>query len=48
MSHTKKSPATPAILDRAVDTVLAYRPKPKSDAGKARARKARKAAKTQS
>lgn len=42
VSARKKAPATPAILDRAVDTVLAYRPKPKSDAGKARARKAKK------
>lgn len=33
---------TPAALDRIVDRVLAYRPKPKSDAAKKRKRKAKK------
>lgn len=33
---------TPAALDRIVDKVLAYRPKPKSDAAKKRTRKAKK------
>jgi hypothetical protein len=32
------------LLDRIADTVLAYRPKPKSKAGKKRVAKAKKAA----
>lgn len=32
---------TPKILDKIVDTVLAYRPKPKSKQAKKRARKAK-------
>ena len=36
------APDTPKELDDFVDKVLAYRPKPKSDAGKARKRKAKK------
>jgi hypothetical protein len=35
-------PQTPKELDDFVDKVLAYKPKPKSDAGKARKRKAKK------
>jgi hypothetical protein len=38
MSTTKP----PAILDKIVDLVLAYKPKPKSKAGKKRKRLARK------
>jgi hypothetical protein len=38
----------PKVLDTLADVVLRYRPKPKSEAGKARKRKARKAAKAQS
>lgn len=37
----------PKILDRIADRVLAYRPKPKSNAAKKRTRKAKKAAKDQ-
>jgi hypothetical protein len=37
------APEIPKELDAIVDKVLAYRPKPKSDAGKARKRKAAKA-----
>ena len=36
---------TPPELDKMVDAVLAYRPKPKSKAAKKRARKAKKKAK---
>ncbi len=36
---------TPEVLDKMVDAVLAYRPKPKSKAAKKRARKAKKKAK---
>ena len=36
-------PKPPKVLDAIVDVVLRYKPKPKSDAGKARKRKARKA-----
>jgi len=36
---------TPKELDAFVDRVLAYKPKPVSDAGKARKRKAKKIAK---
>lgn len=36
------TPKTPKELDEFVDKVLAYRPKPKSDAGRARKRKATK------
>jgi hypothetical protein len=36
---------TPPELDKMVDVVLAYRPKPKSKAAKKRARKAKKKAK---
>ena len=36
---------TPKVLDKMVDAVLAYRPKPKSKAAKKRARKAAKKAK---
>ncbi len=35
----------PEVLDKMVDAVLAYRPKPKSKAAKKRARKAKKKAK---
>jgi len=38
----------PKLLDQVADVVLRYKPKPKSEAGKARKRKARKAAKSQS
>ena len=37
----------PPLLDQVADVVLRYKPKPKSEAGEARKRKARKAAKTQ-
>jgi hypothetical protein len=37
------TPKTPEILDKIVDAVLAYKPDPKTDAGKARKRKASKA-----
>jgi hypothetical protein len=37
----------PKELDAFVDRVLAYKPKPTSDAGKARKRKAKKAKKTE-
>ncbi len=40
-------PKIPKELDAFVDKVLAYKPKPVSDAGKARKRKAKKAAKVQ-
>ncbi len=36
----------PEVLDKMVDAVLAYRPKPKSKAAKKRARKAKKKAKS--
>jgi hypothetical protein len=36
---------TPEVLDKMVDAVLAYRPKPKSKAAKKRRRKAAKKAK---
>lgn len=38
----------PAVLDRIVDRVFAYRPKPKSKPAKKRARKAKKAAQCKS
>jgi hypothetical protein len=41
-------PKTPKELDAFVDKVLAYKPKPTSDAGKARKRKAKKAEKATS
>lgn len=39
---------TPAVLDRIVDKVLAYKPKPKSRPAKKRARKSKKAAQRKS
>jgi hypothetical protein len=36
------TPDTPKVLDKIVDVVLAYHPKPKSATGKARARKSKK------
>lgn len=39
-------PQTPKELDDFVDKVLAYKPKPKSDAAKARKRKAKKVEKS--
>jgi hypothetical protein len=36
---------TPKALDRIADIVLAYKPKPKSDAAKKRTRRAKKIAK---
>jgi hypothetical protein len=38
-------PKPPAVLNAIADKVLAYRPKPVSDAGKNRKRRAKKAAK---
>jgi hypothetical protein len=38
-------PKPPAALDKIIDTVLAYRPKPKSKHAKARKRRAAKAQK---
>ncbi len=38
----------PAVLDRIVDKVLAYKPRPKSKPAKNRARKAKKAQKRES
>lgn len=43
MSNTP--PETPAELDRIVDVVLAYRPKPKTKAAKRRIRKKKREAK---
>lgn len=37
------SKKTPAVLDRIVDKVLAYKPKPKSQPAKKRARRKKKA-----
>ena len=38
-----KKPKIPAALDRIVDKVLSYRPKPKSKPAKKRSRRAKKA-----
>lgn len=38
-----KKQKTPAALDQIADKVLAYRPKPKSDAAKKRAKRQKKA-----
>jgi len=43
-----EAPEPPKELDEFVDKVLAYRPKPKSDAAKARKRKAMKVEKDSS
>ena len=39
MKETREMPEAPERLDRIVDVVLAYRPKPKSKAAKKRTRK---------
>lgn len=43
MSNEQKPPRTPPELDRYVDRVLAFQPKPKSKAAKRRARKKKSA-----
>lgn len=40
-----RKPRTPVALDRITDTVLAYRPKPKTKAAKRRARRKKRAEK---
>lgn len=42
-----KAPAVPEAFERLVDTVLAYKPKPKSAPAKKRVRRAKKMAKEQ-
>jgi len=41
-----EAPKPPAVLDAIADAVLRYKPKPTSDAAKARKKKAKKAAKS--
>jgi len=43
-----KKPKTPNILDKIVDAVLAYKPKPKTKKAKKRARKAKKSQRRES